>query len=77
MKTLTRTHNMKNILSQLSGIKKTDSINTSMGIMRLKFQYVAMTRAKALLCLALPIASVTVRQRKALEKIGWNIKEIV
>ena len=77
LETFTRTHNMKNILSQLASIKKTDSIKTSMGIMRLKCQYVAMTRAKALLCLALPIDSVKNNQRSALEKLGWNIEEIV
>lgn len=77
LETFTKTFNIKKLLPQIAGLKKPSSKETSIGIMRFKCQYVAMTRAKALLCLALPIDSVTVRQRSALENVGWNIEEIV
>lgn len=41
---------------------------------RLKCQYVAMTRAKALLCLAIPIEFVDEKTQKFLKDIGWTIK---
>lgn len=44
---------------------------------RLKCQYVAMTRAKGLLCLAIPITSVNEEMRTSLQSLGWQIKEIV
>jgi len=44
---------------------------------RLKCQYVAMTRAKGLLCLAIPITSVDEEMRSSLQSLGWQIKEIV
>ena len=43
---------------------------------RLKCQYVAMTRARGLVCLAMPIDNVNAEQREALEKLGWEIQEI-
>ena len=41
---------------------------------RLKCQYVAMTRARGLVCLAIPIDNVNAEQREALGKLGWEIK---
>lgn len=43
---------------------------------RLKCQYVAMTRSRGLVCLAMPIDNVNAEQREAMEKLGWNIQEI-
>lgn len=43
---------------------------------RLKCQYVAMTRATALLCMAIPIEYVDVECQKLLIKNGWEIKVI-
>lgn len=44
--------------------------------MRLKCHYVALTRAKGLICLALPKDSVTLSQTKQLRENGWNILEV-
>ncbi len=43
---------------------------------RLKCQYVAMTRARALLCLAIPIEFVDEKSQKKLQEVGWEIKII-
>lgn len=67
-------HNMKALLPYLSQIgEKTKGKRIKY---RLKCQYVAMTRARALLCLAMPIENVDSEQRKALEDLGWAIREI-
>lgn len=44
-----------------------------MSNIRLKCQYVAMTRAKGLLCLALPRENVPEEIQKGLMDFGWNI----
>lgn len=43
---------------------------------KLKCQYVAMTRARALICLAIPIDFVDEAAQKQLQNIGWNIRKI-
>ena len=43
---------------------------------RLKCHYVALTRAKALVCLAIPKSIIDSESKEALEKMGWNIVEI-
>lgn len=43
---------------------------------RLKCHYVAMTRAKGLLCLAIPSKSVNDEARKELENFGWKLEVI-
>lgn len=58
-------------LCKMPGKKKGVRITT-----RLKCQYVAMTRARGLVCLAMPIENVNAEQREALEKLGWKIQEI-
>lgn len=67
-------HNMKSILEYLCdtphGKMKTRNIN------RLKCQYVAMTRARALICLAIPIDFVDEKSQEKLKKVGWNLKII-
>ena len=68
-------HNLKALLPYLSQIgKKTKGIRMNY---RLKCQYVAMTRARALVCLAMPSDNVDTEQRKALEDVGWTIREII
>ena len=44
--------------------------------MRIKCHYVALTRARGLICLALPKEYITVSQLDLLIKAGWNIVEI-
>lgn len=41
-----------------------------------KCHYVAMTRAKGLLCLAIPRKSVSDQVRKELENFGWNLEVV-
>lgn len=41
--------------------------------MRLKCQYVALTRARGLICIALPKESVSKDQAKLLNTCGWNV----
>jgi len=41
---------------------------------RLKCQYVAMTRARALICLAIPIDFVDEKMQMKLQQKGWNLK---
>lgn len=76
LETYYRAHNMKSILPYLiksNEQQETSSINKK----RLKCQYVAMTRAKALICLAMPTDNVDEKQVKLLEKLGWNIEKII
>ena len=74
LETFFHEHNMQSILPYLckmAGKKKGERITK-----RLKCQYVAMTRARGLVCLAMPIDNVNSEQREALEKLGWKIQEI-
>lgn len=73
LETYTRAHNMKAILKYLCN-KPPKSIGANHS--RLKCQYVAMTRAKALLCLAIPIEFVDEKIKKRLEDVGWALKII-
>lgn len=71
LETYSRTHNMKAILKYLCN-RPPKSIGANQS--RLKCQYVAMTRARALLCLAIPIDFVDPKIQKILEKVGWNLR---
>ena len=74
LETFFHEHNMQSILPYLCkmpGKKEGVRVTT-----RLKCQYVAMTRARGLVCLAMPIVNVDAEQREALEKLGWKIQEI-
>ncbi len=64
---------MKSILKYLCG--EHPKINKS-NIVRLKCQYVAMTRAKGLLCLAIPNESVDEGTIEKLINVGWKISII-
>jgi hypothetical protein len=71
LETYSKTHNMKAILNNLCNKPpKSVGVNHS----RLKCQYVAMTRARALLCIAIPVEFVDEKAQKLLNEIGWNIK---
>ncbi|MPN09562.1 hypothetical protein SDC9_156853 [bioreactor metagenome] len=71
LETYLRTHNMRAILKNLcANPPRSYGSNQS----RLKCQYVAMTRAKALLCLAMPKEFVDITAQELLQKIGWTIK---
>ncbi len=72
LETYMRTHNMKSILKYLCGDVKASSQHGK----KLKCQYVAMTRARALVCLAIPIDFVDENTRNKLKKIGWNLQII-
>lgn len=66
-------YNLESILSWLSGkSKKLGQRNKQ----RLKCQYVAMTRAKGLICLAMLEDSVTNEMRKNLIEFGWNVENV-
>lgn len=71
LETFSKAHNMKAILKYLCN-KPPKSIKANHS--RLKCQYVAMTRAKALLCLAIPIEFVDEKTKKGLEDVGWTLK---
>ena len=43
---------------------------------RLRCQYVAMTRARALLCLAIPINFVDDKAQESLKSLGWKIEKV-
>lgn len=67
--------NIKSLLPWLCGCaprKKTGPQN----INRLKCHYVALTRARALLCMAIPKNNITQSQMDALRSMGWSIKDI-
>ena len=71
LETFLKTHNMKSILKYLCNTppKKLGSSQK-----RLKCQYVAMTRARGLVCLAIPIDFVDEKTKEKLENVGWKLK---
>ncbi len=73
LETYNRTHNMKAIIKYLCNTPpKSAGSNRN----RLKCQYVAMTRAKGLLCLAIPEKFVDENDRVKLCNAGWRIQLI-
>lgn len=73
LETYMRTHNIKSILKYLCGNEpKTKSCPEK----KLKCQYVAMTRARALICLAIPVDFVDDSIQDKLKQLGWNIVKI-
>ena len=65
--------NLSSILPWLSGKHPKLGVRNTK---RLKCHYVAMTRAKGLLCLAIPSKNVTNQARIELEKFGWNLEVV-
>jgi len=74
LETYYKTHNMKSILDYLCNTppKNTNSTNAK----RLKCQYVAMTRARGLVCLAIPDEFVDNQKQIKLTQLGWNIIQL-
>ena len=66
--------NIKSIISCLcgTGIEKPNSRNTT----RMKCHYVALTRARGLVCVALPISSVSDREIELLHNFGSNVVKV-
>lgn len=73
LETYTKTHNIKAILKYLCGTPP-NIIEKETNRSRLKCQYVAMTRAIALICIAIPIDEVDKKSQTLLKSVGWNIK---
>lgn len=73
LETKYRAYNIKSIIEYLCGEYKKPTVTNAN---RLKCQYVAMTRAKGLLCMAIPKNNVTPNQKEKLSKLGWEIVEI-
>lgn len=71
LETFSSAHNIKSILNYLCG--KPPKKTTKSNIGRLKCQYVAMSRATALLCLAIPKEFVDADTQKLLADNGWTI----
>lgn len=74
LETFLRTHNMKSILKYLCGTPP-NKINSAHQ-KKLKCQYVAMTRARALVCLAIPIDFVDTKAQEKLKQIGWSLRVV-
>lgn len=66
-------YNLTSILPWLSGKTKNLGVRNTK---RLKCHYVAMTRAKGLLCLAIPSKNVSDQERKELEEFGWKLEMV-
>ena len=72
VETYTRGYAIASLLDYMCGKKMSKSSITY----KAKCQYVAMTRARALLCLAIPETLVSEEQCAQLSQQGWNIKRI-
>ncbi|HHV13075.1 MAG TPA: UvrD-helicase domain-containing protein [Clostridiales bacterium] len=75
LETFSNSHNLKSILSYLCAAPPKTEVSTQNKV-RLKCHYVAMTRAKGLLCLAIPIDSVNDNTQEKLKALGWKIKNL-
>lgn len=73
LETYMKSHNMKSILKYLCGKPPKTSKHPEK---KLKCQYVAMTRARALICLAIPIDFVDAKAQEKLVEVGWNLKVV-
>lgn len=72
LETFSKTHNLKSILPYLCAKPHKRRANPQ-NQARLKCHYVAMTRARGLLCLAIPVDFVDGKAREQLKAVGWNI----
>ena len=73
LETYSRMHNMKAIIKYLCNTPpKSSPTNQN----RLKCQYVAMTRARGLLCLAIPKEFVDEKAQNKLHDLGWNLQMV-
>lgn len=67
LETYLRTHDIKKILPLLEGKHPKQS-----NIERMSLNYVALTRAKGMICIALPESELSEQDRQSLESHGWN-----
>lgn len=75
LETYSRAHNMKSIINYLCDTPpRSPASNQNQN--RLKCQYVAMTRSKGLLCLAIPKEFVDKKIQGKLQDIGWHLQVI-
>lgn len=72
LETFSRAHNLKSILPYLCNTPPKSVTDSNQA--RLKCQYVAMTRARALLCIAIPLEFVDDKSQTKLKSLGWNLK---
>jgi len=75
LETFYRKHNIASVLEFLSGLNKKSATGKEK-LYRMKCNYVALTRAQALICIAIPRDFVDSVCEKALEEIGWNVVTI-
>lgn len=73
LETYFRTHNIKSIIKYLCNTPPKSSTKNQN---RLKCQYVAMTRAMGLLCLAIPKEFVDEKTHGELQNVGWHLQVI-
>ena len=73
METFWKGHNIENILPWLCQQKGKN--NKSNGH-RLKCHYVALSRAREMICIAVPKDEVSNEQRKLLSEQGWNLVDL-
>ncbi|WP_158233527.1 UvrD-helicase domain-containing protein [Sporosarcina sp. P29] len=72
LETFKRSHRLKDILTYLQGDDSRKRLTLTKED-NLKCHYVAMTRPRGLLCLAIPYEKISAAEIKKLEVMGWNI----
>lgn len=72
LETFKRSHRLKDILTHLQGEDSRNRLTLTKED-NLKCHYVAMTRPRGLLCLAIPHEKISTVEIKKLEVMGWNI----
>ena len=72
--TFWHSRNIKSIIPWLCN--KAKNKPNSYNNMRLKCHYVALTRARGLICIAIPKNSISSDEKNSLKEFGWNIIEI-
>ena len=72
LETYYKKHNISSVLDLLSGCNRKKPIGKE-DEYRMKCNYVALTRAKGLICVALPADSLNEGVEQALKEVGWQI----
>ena len=75
LETFFKTFNIKSILPYMCGNRIEAKLNDTQ-CKRLKCHFVAFTRARALLCVAIPKENVSAEQIRKLKENGWLIKDL-
>lgn len=68
LETYLRTHDVKKILPLLEGKRRPKQEDAE----RISLNYVALTRAKGMICIALPESEISKQDQQSLESHGWN-----